>query len=371
METTGNPETGRPASPPTPPPILYAPTVRTGRGWKYVALVLFLLLVLSSLSSLQSFFSSALGLESATAGPGERLQEVILESAGVPDKVAVVDLEGMIYGGYLSLGGQSPVTFVRQALKRAAADNRVRAVVLRIDSPGGEVLASDEISRAVREFQSESGKPVVAAMDGLAASGGYYVAAPCQWIVAHPMTITGSIGVIMQGYNYRGLMDKVGVRPEVFKSGRFKDTLRGSKAEEEIEPEERVMMQELIDATFARFKQVVGDGRATAQLRNQGRGRRLAEDWKEYADGRVMLGDQAFELGFVDELGPFETAVERAKELSRLKQANLIRYQRPFRLGGLFRLLGRTGATRLELDVGLRFPPIEVGRPYFLYHPGL
>src|SRR5205814_8019240 len=133
-------------------------------------------------------------------------------------------------------------------------------VLLKVDSPGGEVLASDDIYRAIKDFQSHSRKPVVASMGSLAASGGYYISSPCRWIVANELTITGSIGVIMSSWNYRGLMDKVGLRPEVYKSGKFKDMLSGSKKEEEITPEEKEMVQKLVNDTFGKFKSVVSEG---------------------------------------------------------------------------------------------------------------
>src|SRR6185436_19433065 len=105
------------------------------------------------------------------------------------------------------------------------------------------------IYRAVADFQEHHKKPVVASMSGLAASGGYYVSAPCQWIVANELTITGSIGVILSSFNYRGLMDKVGVQPVVFKSGKFKDMLRGSKKPEEVDPAEQKMIQDMVMET--------------------------------------------------------------------------------------------------------------------------
>src|SRR4029450_5729008 len=114
---------------------------------------------------------------------------------------------------------------VEEQFRRAAEDKRVKAVILKVNSPGGEVLASDDIYNIIEKFQNKTQKPVVAAMGSLAASGGYYVSAPCQWIVANEMTITGSIGVILHSFNYRGLMDKVGLRPVVYKSGKLKDML--------------------------------------------------------------------------------------------------------------------------------------------------
>jgi protease-4 len=228
------------------------------------------------------------------------------------------------------------------------------------------VLASDDIYRAIADFEKEYKKPVVASMGGLAASGGYYVSAPCRWIVANELTITGSIGVIMHSYNYRGLLNKVGVRPEVFKSGKFKDMLSGEKDEEDILPEEKQMVQSLIDETFARFKKVVAEGRENASEQNSGEGRHLADNWEDYADGRVLSGKQAYELGFVDELGNFETAVERARQLARIKDANLVQYQRPFDFGNLFRLFGESESRAVKIDLGMQLPKLQVGRLYFL-----
>jgi protease IV len=251
-------------------------------------------------------------------------------------------------------------------LKRAADDDDVKAVLLKVDSPGGEVLASDDIYRAIEDFQKDTGKPVVASMNSLAASGGYYVSAPCQWIVANELTITGSIGVIMHSYNYRGLMNKVGVRPEVFKSGKFKDMLSGDKEETEILPEERAMVQSLIDETFTRFKKIVADGRQFASSKNKGKGKTLVDGWEQYADGRIFSGRQAHEHGFVDELGNFDTAVDRAMDLASIPDANVVTYRSPFSLGNLFRLFGKTDAASIKVDLGMDLPKVQAGRLYFL-----
>ncbi|MCP5521449.1 MAG: signal peptide peptidase SppA [Verrucomicrobiales bacterium] len=352
-----------PPPPVQPPPVLYAqPTIiRKGRGWKYFALILLVLLVLSSLSSLEDFFGETLGVTTGIQGPARSLQEVLVESAGVTDKIAILDVRGVIYGGYVGGGDLGPVDVLRLALERAGKDAAVRAVILRIDSPGGEVLAADDIARAIADFQQEQNKPVIATMEGLAASGGYYVAAPCRWIVANPLTLTGSIGVIMSGYNYRGLMDKAGVRPVVFKSGRMKNMLSGSRAEDEIPPEEAELLNALIRETFDRFKQVIAEGRGT----------RLQENWQNFADGRIFLGTEALELGFIDQLGDFDDAVSKAKALVGISEASLIRYDAPRRLGGLLRLLGEAGDAKVHVDLGVNLPKMEIGRPYFLYAPGL
>jgi protease-4 len=331
-----------------------------------LSLVLVVLLAISVVSNLsQAFFGFGTGTRHAHLD-GRWLEEFVMENNHVPEKIAVVHVQGLITGEAINWEGHSMVDFIEDQLNVAAKDDDVRAVILKVDSPGGEVLASDDIYRAIAEFQREHGKPVVASMGSLAASGGYYVAAPCQWIVANELTITGSIGVIMQSYNFRGLLNKVGVRPETFKSGRFKDMLNPAREPAEIPDEERRMLQALIDETFDKFKAVVGAGRQAAADKNKGKGRRLADRWEEYADGRVMSGKQAFDLGFVDELGNFDTAVQRARVLAGVRTANLVSYRMPVRFGDLFRLFGRSEGKSIKLDLGLDGPRLQAGRPYFL-----
>jgi protease-4 len=257
-------------------------------------------------------------------------------------------------------------------LQLARRDDDVKAVILKVDSPGGEVLAADEIANAIRRFQDEpGGKPVVVSMGSLAASGGYYVSAPCQWIVANELTITGSIGVIMDGMNYRGLLDKLGVQPEVFKSGKYKDMLSSTKETDEISTEEKKMVQDLIDETFGKFKRVVQEGRDAAFKANPHTedkvSHELAGNWADYADGRILSGAEAKKLGFVDELGDFDAAVNRAQKLANLPgKANLIEYQPVFELANLLRLLGQSDAKSVKLDLGVDFPKLRPGCQYFL-----
>ena len=331
-----------------------------------VAVVLGILLLLSVLSNLGHLVHSVTVTAKAGRQARAHLEEVTYENNHSKNKIALLDITGIITSEAWDRSGSSLVDLVSDQLRRAGEDDSVKAVILRVDSPGGEVLASDEIYRAITDFQKDYKKPAVASMGGLAASGGYYVSAPCQWIVANELTITGSIGVIMHSYNYRGLLNKVGVRPEVFKSGKFKDMLSGEKNEDEILPEEKQMVQALIDETFERFKKVGAEGRKRANEQNGGEGRKLADDWGDYADGRVLSGRQAYELGFVDELGNFDTAVERAKDLAKISNANLVQYERPFDLGNLFRLFGETDSRAVKIDLGVQLPKLQVGRLYFL-----
>jgi len=359
-----------PVIPANPPPLITPPPPprpsRRGNAWMKIAIVLGILLVLSVLSNLRHLVHGV--TIRAKSGPQarEHLEEVTFENNQSKNKIAVLDITGIISSEPWDRSTHSLVDLISDQLRLAGEDDSAKAVVLRVDSPGGEVLASDEIYRAIADFEKDYKKPVVASMGGLAASGGYYVSAPCRWIVANELTITGSIGVIMHSYNYRGLLNKVGVRPEVFKSGKFKDMLSGEKDEEDILPEEKQMVQSLIDETFERFKKVVAEGRENASEQNNGAGRHLADNWKDYADGRVLSGKQAYELGFVDELGNFDTAVERARELARIHDANLVQYQRPFDLGNLFRLFGETESRAVRIDLGVQLPRLQVGRLYFL-----
>jgi protease-4 len=300
------------------------------------------------------------------------MAEITLEDNGSKDKVAVLDISGVISGDAAGFGRAGLVGEVRDQLQRMADDEAVKAVILRVDSPGGEVLASDEIYAALRQFQTNNDVPVVACMGSLAASGGYYVSAPCRWIVAHPLTLTGSIGVIFHGYNYRGLMDKVGVRPEVVKSGKLKDMFSGELRAEDESPEEKIILKDLVTESFNRFKQVIREGRGWAAQQNAAEqvtgGRPLSEQWEEYADGRILSGNQALSLGLVDELGDFETAYHRACSLAGVEGANLVAYEMPPRFGDFLHLLGSSRSERISVNLEGLNPVTRLpqGRLYFL-----
>lgn len=370
------------ATPPPPPPLRSAPPAfapppfatprrSTGRGWKVFALVLAALLLLTWLiSPLTAFLEMASGEAMLPTGreSGPRLQEQWIEDNVGHDRIVVVPIEGVITSQSMGRGGPTMVDIVEKQFDYAANDKRVKAVVLKVNSPGGEVLASDDIYNIIERFQNDTGKPVIASMGSLAASGGYYVSAPCQWIVANELTITGSIGVIMHGYNFRGLMDKVGIRPETFKSGKYKDMLSFDKKEEEITQEEREMVQSMVNETFDRFKTVVAEGRGNAAKRNgsSSEGRTLSENWVQFADGRILSGKEAHRQGFVDELGNFDVAIERAQKLAKISDADLIQYQPVFGLGDLLGIFGQSEARTLKIDMGVDVPKLQLGRLYFL-----
>lgn len=224
------------------------------------------------------------------------------------NRIVVISLNGSIQetqGGFLS-GGISP-RLVRNQLQRAAVDSSIEGVVLRVESPGGSIAASQEIAAMVRDFK----KPIVVSMADMAASGGYYISAPAQGIVAQPGTMTGSIGVISTLMNMDGLYEMLGIEVETFKSGEHKDMFSRNLTEAE-----RLIMQEISDEAYNQFVADVAEGR----------GMSIAEV-RELATGQIYLGSQALELGLVDRLGGIDEAIEYLAELNDLK--NPVRYEFP------------------------------------------
>ena len=370
------------SSPPplTPPPVIAPPPQskpRKSRGWMIVAIILFVLLGFSWLVIIAQGVSHALtggGFQTLNAREvGPKLEECLLENNGSHNKIAVIPVEGLISSHVADQAGNDMVDVIQAQLDNAADDDHVKAVILKVDSPGGEVMASDEINKAIVKFESgPNGKPVICSMGSLAASGGYYISVPCRWIVANKLTITGSIGVIMEGLNYRGLMDKIGVEPMVFKSGKYKDMLSGMRETNEIPAGEHEMVQNLINETYGVFTNVVADGRGAAYVKSSGDGRALATDWTSYADGRVLSGTQALNLGFVDELGDFGTAVKRAEKIAGINNANLVEYRERYDFGNLLSMFGQSSKSPdIKLELGLDIPKLQAGAMYFLWQaPG-
>jgi protease-4 len=341
---------------------------RRGRGWMVFSIILLVLLLLSLGINFVHIVTGAFKVTQGSYGTssGPRLDEVVVRESKSDNKIAVVDVTGVISGDG-GEQGMNMVGLIKSQLKRAKEDSDVKAVILRVDSPGGEVLAADEIATAIRKFQKDSKKPVVVSMGSLAASGGYYVSTPCEWIVANELTITGSIGVIMEGFNYRKLMDKVGIAPEVYKSGANKDMMSPFREPEEISLQEKQMVQSMINETFSKFKDVVNDGRKDAFSRNEGKGKALKSNWTDFADGRILSGKEAMDLGLVDELGDFDAAVDRTKGLAHITgDATLVQYQAPLELFNLFRMLGQTDAKSVKLDLGVDLPKLRTGCMYYL-----
>jgi protease IV len=368
----------------TPPPVITPPPPAKPRrswGWMIVSIILIVLLGFSWLVIIAQGISHSIGgglnrgFKNSTARDiGPKLEECILEDNDARNKIAVVEVDGIITSHEADPAGNNMVDVIKAQLDRAKEDARVKAVILKVDSPGGEVMASDQINKLFAKFQSgPDGKPVICSMGSLAASGGYYISASSRWIVADDLTLTASIGVIMEGLNYRGLMDKIGVAPDVYKSGKFKDMLSPMRETNEIPAEEHAMVQNLIMETYGKFTNIVAEGRSAAHEKNKTEGRALASDWMNFADGRVVSGQQALKLGLVDELGDFDAAVDRAEKIANNgHEANLIEYRERYDLSNLLSMFGQSSqAHDIKLDLGMDIPKLQAGALYFLWQaPG-
>ncbi|MEO5721271.1 MAG: signal peptide peptidase SppA [Chthoniobacterales bacterium] len=295
-----------------------------------------------------------LGGTAQTQEPRLRFRETVIDRAskGSNDKIAIITLRGLISSSLPGNVGDSMVDDMRYALEQAREDRNVRAVVLEIDSPGGEVTASDVIYDAVVRTRAQ--KPVVVYMESVAASGGYYVACGGKYIMANETTITGSIGVIIQTLNYEQLFNKIGLASVVFKSGKFKDMLNGARP---ITDEERVYVQGFVMSTYEKFLGIVAKERnlPADSLRTT------------IADGRILSGRDAHENKLIDGLGQIEDAFRKAKELGGTPDAALVKYGPPFNFARIFRALGQAGNSKIEVSLPKQLvPQLESGRAYFL-----
>ncbi len=270
--------------------------------------------------------------------------------------IAVVDVKGVIISA--DHFDAASVPRITAALKHAAARPDVVAVVLDMNTPGGEVTASDEIHHAVQQLR-RTGKPVITCMRSIAASGGYYVAAGTDYIVANRLTLTGSIGVLISSVNYAELLDKIGVRADIYKSGEMKDLLNGAvertPEEENIKDE---FLQNMVDRTYMEFAEVVAEGRDFTS----------AEHVREaaFGDGRVLSGEQAQAFDLVDQLGYFSDAVNHAMEIANVQRAKVVRLRH--RVSVVDRLLGMSANSALlpESVLPAEIRAIKPGRLYYL-----
>jgi protease IV len=285
--------------------------------------------------------------------PIPRFREVLVQKGGraVADKVVLITMRGLISSSIPGSISDSMVDDMRMALQQARDDDRVKAIVVEIDSPGGEVTASDAIYNAL--VKARARKPVVVYMDSLAASGGYYVSCGGKFLMASETTITGSIGVIIQTLNYEQLFNKVGLASVIFKSGKFKDMLNGARP---ITPEERELVQSFIMKTYDKFLGVVAKERNLPAdlLRNT------------IADGRILSGKDAFQDKLIDGLGELDDAFAKARQLGNAREAKIVKYGPPFSLSRFFRLFGQADS-KFELQLPKQLiPQLETGRAYFL-----
>ncbi len=248
----------------------------------------------------------------------DKIEEVTLADSRAKDKILLLDISGII--GVMGDTGFFPrkdgniLSQVYYRLEKAAEDSRVKGIILRLDTPGGEVTASDILYNEVKEFRARTGVPVVALMMGLSTSGGYYVASACDHITAHPSTITGSIGVISIFPNIEELFSKIGVEMTVIKSGQMKDSgspFRG------MSTEEKAVFQDIVDGFHQNFIKAVAAGRKT-QI--------SLDRLRTLADGRIYPAPQPLEEGLIDSIGYFDDALGKVLELAGISEAKVVSF---------------------------------------------
>jgi protease-4 len=306
-----------------------------------------------------------LGSPLGSLGGGDRpLEEVTVEGEG-RDRILLMDVTGTITDepsrhAFGLIEEESTLARIDAELGMAEEDPRVKALVLRIDSPGGGVTASDEIYARIVRFKEKRKIPVVAALGDVAASGGYYVACAADRIVAHPTSVTGSIGVILVSLDLQGLLDKVGVKNQTFKAGAHKDLLSPLRA---ATPEEKRIVQDVLDALHARFIAVVQKGRPGLDRA------RLAE----ITDGRIFDAAQARSLGLVDEIGTLHQTLEATQRAAGLREARVVRYRRTGESAEtIYARAGVGGATQVNLlPIDLGGLAVPSSRFLYLWAPTL
>jgi protease-4 len=292
------------------------------------------------------------------------LEETIVEEPSrgwTRQKIALIDVSGLIMNAHkpgLLSDGENPCSVFRERLKSAADDPDVKAVVLRINSPGGGVTASDMMYRDLENFRQRTGKPVVACMMDVAASGGYYLAMGCDTVYAHPGTVTGSIGVIMSLYNAEGLATKLGIESNPVKSGPNKDLMNPAR---KMTDEERRILQGIVDQFYSQFVAVVADGR-----------RLPPERVREIADGRIYSATEAKQLGLIDQIGYLDDAIADAKARAGVPHAKVVAYDRT--AGARGSIYAATPHFPSEINVKLNVPgltpPLAGAQFMYLWQPG-
>lgn len=333
------------------PPLIARQPRRT--GWVVYSVIVTFFLFLSILANLVMFAFAFSGGQSVTSGHRASYEEQFIDGdTDTRNKIVVVYLAGVISSsadGYTSEEGM--VGDIKNQLQQAEDDDRVKAIVIRINSPGGEVVASDTIYQAVAEARSK--KPVVASIDTVGASGAYYVAVGADYIIAPDLSITGSIGVILQSFSVADLMGKIGVKSYTFKSGRYKDVLNPTR---EPTDAEKALVQDLIMEVYEKFVGIVAEERKL----------NVDELKSGLADGRILSGKQAKDAKLIDDTGYFEDAVEKAKDLAKIKKAKIIRYVPPFSLRNALRIFSKNDQAKIQIQISPEQLKLETGKLYFL-----
>jgi len=311
-------------------------------GWRILWGVLFGLSVLANVG----LFLLLIVVVFLVSGAGGGYGATVLREGPRTSRIAVVNIEGVI--------NESQADEVYRQLKAAREDNTIKGVIVRIDSPGGTISASDRIYREIVNFRNQQNLPVVAFMQGMAASGGYYASVACDEILAEPTAITGSIGVILSHFVFQELLEnKLGIQPVYVTKGQKKDwpsSFRKPSDEELAYLDER-----LLEPAYQRFVSVVKEGRR--KVLNEDEVRKLA-------DGSIFVGEEAVKVELIDKTGYLDDAIATVKARAGIDKAQVIEYRKPLSVMDLLTAQGRAKTSLLHLDSAKLF---ELGTPQVLY----
>jgi len=331
----------RPAGPPpgfAPYPVYQAPPRRFS-GWRLLWRMLFGLSVLVNIGLFLLLISAIVMI--ATGGGGT--YKTILREGPRDSKIAVINVGGIIDGGQAEE--------VARQLDAARRDTAVKGIILRVDSPGGTISASDRIYKEVLDYRQELGVPAVAFMQGTAASGGYYASVACEKIVAEPTAITGSIGVVMMHFVFQNLLeDKLGIQPVFLTMGEKKDWPNSFR--KPTQEELTYIRDRLLEPAYKRFVSVVQQGRQNVLAPGE---------VEKLADGSIFVAEQALQVKLIDKVGYLDDAIAAVKALAGIEAAQVIEYRRPFSLLGV---LNAKSGPLPKLDRKTLF---EFGTPQALY----
>ncbi|MBT2684010.1 signal peptide peptidase SppA [Bacillus sp. ISL-37] len=299
-----------------------------GKRWAALGIAagLFIASTVINLLSTVAFSDAENAFTDMFAVTDEMFAEEIIEEGDMLSKIAVLSINGVIQDtGDAESFFESPLynhkAFMEQ-LDYVKEAKDVKAIILQVNSPGGGVVESAQIHDKIKEIQKETKKPIYVSMGSMAASGGYYVSAPADKIFASPETLTGSLGVIMQGVNYAGLAEKYGVEFTTIKSGPYKDIMSPSRPMTE---DEREILQSMIDNSYEGFVKVISEGRDMSVARV-----------KEIADGRIYDGRQAKQLKLIDGFGYLEDVIENVRKDEKLGDATVVKYTESMGFGSFF-----------------------------------
>jgi protease-4 len=301
-----------------------------GKRWAAlgIAAALFFVSVVVNLLSAYAFKGIQTDVTDFLATSDQPFTEEVVKEGNELRKIAVLEVDGVIQdtgesGSLFQTSGYNHQDFMKK-LNYIKEDDSVKGIIIKVNSPGGGVLESAEIHDKLVEIQNDTKKPVYISMGAMAASGGYYISTAAKKIYASPETLTGSLGVIMEGYNYKGLADKYGVDFVTIKSGKYKDIMSPTRA---MTDEERQILQNMVNNSYEGFVKVISDGRHLS-----------VDQVKKIADGRVYDGRQAKDLKLIDGFGYLDDVISQMKKDEKLKGAKVIRYTDGLGFGSLFKM---------------------------------